>query len=88
MDILLPVFACRDAMQREGERQERDGDYKQPTAGATMGRFQALVPQAKTIAMSVQPFNLVALPIDEDVECAAEWIKLQFLFDQRTQAAT
>jgi len=53
-----------------------------------MGRFQALVPQAKTIAMSVQPFNLVALPIDEDVECAAEWIKLQFLFDQRTQAAT
>ena len=46
-------------------------------------RFQALEPQAKTVAMPVQHLDLAAVAVDEHVQRAAERIEFQFLLGQR-----
>ena len=47
--------------------------------------FQALLPQAKSIAMPVQYFNLVARTIDEYIQRTSKRIQTQFLLDHHAQ---
>ena len=46
--------------------------------------LQALLPQAKTIALPIQHFDLVTLAVAEDKQMLGEWIQCQGAFDQYT----
>ena len=48
--------------------------------------FQALLPQAKSVAVPVQRFDFVAMAVGEDVQRAGKGVQAQFLFDEHAQA--
>ena len=48
--------------------------------------FQALLPQAKSVAMPVQRFDLVVMAVGEDVQRAGKGAQSEFLLDQDAQA--
>lgn len=48
--------------------------------------LQALLPQAKSVAMPVQRFDLVVMAIGEDVQRAGKGVQSEFLLDQDAQA--
>lgn len=53
------------------------------------GKFvslQALLPQAKSVAVPVQRFDLVVVPIGEYVQRAGKGVQAQFLLNERAQA--
>jgi len=48
--------------------------------------LQALLPQAKSVTVPVQRFDLVVVPIGEDVQRAGKGVQAQFLLDENAQA--
>ena len=48
--------------------------------------LQSFLPQATSIAMPVQRFDLVARSVGEDVQRAGKWAQAEFLLDEHAQA--
>ena len=48
--------------------------------------LQTLLPQAKSVAMPVQRFDLVVMAVGEDVQRAGKGTQSEFLLDENAQA--